>query len=348
MARPSPLGIEGTALSYRDPDDKGRMQVAQARARDERGAWQAKRFKVRSWHRDGSPVLPEEAKEWARATRKTFVKEEAVATAATFQEFAELLATNLEASGVSPQRAHFIRAVAKGLAAKGITDMRRDTFPAKVQAWITSLQLGWRHLPGAWNRPKTKAPLSQNTRNKVLNICRQVTALAIRRRRLPYDPLIELPRFRQETRLKALFTVAELRQMVSDESRDRTIRRRQELEVAISEHGGNRTEAIRAIATERRCHWTSIYNVLKREPIPDPWWLACCLLVYTGCRAQEAMALRWEWVRWDARVITLKLADDYASKTDSERLIPLEPELADILIPLAKPAGHILAPEIDP
>ena len=39
------------------------------------------------------------------------------------------------------------------------------------------------------------------------------------------------------------------------------------------------------------------------------------------------MHLRWEWVKWDAGVITLKLADDYDQKTDTERLIPLEPEL---------------------
>ncbi len=55
-----------------------------------------------------------------------------------------------------------------------------------------------------------------------------------------------------------------------------------------------RGAAIKALAAEREEHWSSLYNALARKPEPDPWWLACCLLVYTGCRAAEAMALRWD------------------------------------------------------
>ncbi len=346
MPRPSPLGIEGTGLSFRDRDKQGRLRTAMARAKDENGAWQVKRFPVTSWHRDGTPVLPESAKDWARATRKAFVKEEAVAVAATFQDFAALLAENLLAAGIAEERVAIIRAVARALAAEGITDMRRDTFAARVQAWLRDLKAGWSMADDAPNRRTNPGPLSPASRNKLLGMCRQVTGLAVRKRRLTHDPLAELKRFTQETTFKPLFTVTELRGMVSDEARNHAATELDRLEAAIASHGGKRDAAIRAIAQECDCHWSSIYNALARTPEPDPWWLACCLLVYTGCRAQEAMHLRWDWIRWDARIITLKLADDYDSKTKTERNIPLEPELAAILNPLMKPAGHILPPEV--
>ncbi|WP_292454313.1 site-specific integrase [Methylibium sp.] len=224
--------------------------------------------------------------------------------------------------------------------------MRTDAFPVRVRTWITGLKAGWSYAADAKNRRTTVAPLSPATRNKILVICRQVTGLALRKRRLPFDTLVELPRFKEPTTLKPLFTTDELRRLVSDTARDHSIAAHADLAAAIAAAGGSRGEAIGAIAKARKVHPTSIYNALARKPEADPWWLACCLLVYTGARAQEAMHLRWEWVQWDAGVITLKLADDYDSKSDAERLIPLEPELRAILQPLAKTTGHILPPEI--
>ncbi len=346
MTRHSPLGIEGTALSYRDPDAQGRFTSAQVRAKDDNGKWLAKRFAVTSWHRDGSPLLPEEAKEWARQTKRTFIKGEAVATAATFKDFADLLAENLQASGVNDERIALVRAVGREVAAKGMSDMRRDTFAPRLQTWVRDLKAGWSMAPDAPNRRKGQVPLSPASKNKILAVCRQITGLALKKRRLPYDPLIEVPHFREESKLKALFTVDELRRMVSDEARMHAASEQRKIEAALAAYPGRRMSAIYFLAKDRGCHWTSIYNALKWDPVADPWWLACCLLVYTGCRAQEAMALRWEWIRWDARIITLKLSGDYDNKTKTERLIPLEPELADILRPIAKPAGHILPPEI--
>jgi integrase len=347
MGRRSPLGIEGTGVTFREPNEAGRMTVAQVRAKDEDGRRQARRFTVTSWRRDGSPVPPPEAIEWARKTRKAFVREEAVAAAATFLDFTGLLADRLTAEGCSAQRVTLVRAVGRCAAAEGFGgDMRRDSFPARLHGWIAGLRVGWSMAADAPNRRRTCPPLSPATRNKVLIIAKQATGLAVALRRLPFNPLTLVKPFPEPSTLKPLFTVAELRRMVSDEARDHAATERAALEAAIAKHGGGRVAAVKAIAAERECHWSSIYNALGRAPEPDPWHLACCLMVYTGCRAQEAMALRWEWIRWDARVIMLKLTDDYANKSDAERLIPLEPELAEILRPAAKPAGHILPPEI--
>lgn len=345
--RKSPLGIEGTGVSYRDPDEKGRPTCAMVRAKDEAGRWQVKRFAVTSWDRKtGAPVLPDAAEDWARSTRKDFVKGVAVAGAATFKDYADALVVNLRAAGVGEARLDLINNVADGLAAEGITDMKADGFPARVLSWITKLKAGWSQSEGDKNRRTTHPPLSAATRNKILVICRQVTGLAVKKRRLPYDPLDEIERFKERSTLKPLFSISELRQMVSDEARDHNLTERAALEAEIASRPEARTVAIKAIAKDRKVHWATIYNALRRPALPDPWWLACCLLVYTGCRADEATHLRWEWIRWDQRIITLKLADDYENKSDAERLIPLEPELYDILKPMMRPHGHILAPEI--
>ena len=346
MGRRSPLGIEGTSVSYIDRDDRGRPTVALVKARDEIGQYQGKRFTITSWSRTGAPVLPEEAISWARDTRKSFVREEAVARAGTFQEFAALLVANLEASGVSEGRLELIGAVAEGLAAAGISDMRSDAFPVRVRKWITGLETGWSLPANATNRRTICTPLSPATRNKLLTICRQVTGLALVKRRIPFDPLGELQRFKEPTFVKSTFTIEELRTMVGDESRDHAIRRRAELQAEVDALGKPRESAVKTVAKRRKVHSTTIYNAFARPIGPDPWWLACCILTYTGCRADEGMHLQWPWIKWDADVIHLKLTDDYDSKGDAERLIPLEPELKAILLPFAKPAGHILPPEI--
>ena len=269
MGRPSPLGIEGTGLSFRDPDERGRPTVAMVRARDERGAWQAKRFAGVSWRKDGTPILPETAKDWARETRKTFIKGQAVASAATFQEHAGLLVENLAAAGVSDGRQALIRAVSAGLQAEGITDMRTDAFPSRVRSWLTGLRVGWSLAEGAKNRRTTAGLLSAATRNKVLIVCRQVTGLAVSKRRLAFDPLAELPKFKQPDTIKPLFTVDELRRMVSDEARAHAMREQMDIEQAITKHGGTRTAAVQAIA-ESRARLGTVGRLVIRESGTEP------------------------------------------------------------------------------
>ena len=336
-------------MCFVDPGADGRPTVCKARAKDDAGVWQSKRFPVTSWSREGVPVLPEAAEKWARDTRRTFIKGEATAGAVTFKNYADMMADNLAATGVTAQRVELVRAVGNALDAEGVRDMKADTFPTRVRTWLAGLKTGWCSDPEAKNRHKTIKPLSAATRNKLLVICRQVTGLAVLRRKLAFDPLAEIKRAKESDYIKPLFTIDELRRMVSDEARDHNAIERRELEAEIAQReqaGVGRTEAIKAIAEGRGKHWCSIYNALSRPVEADPWWLACCLLAFTGARADEAMHMRWEWIRWDSRIITLKLADDFASKSDAERMIPLEPELAEILRPLAKPHGHILPPEI--
>lgn len=341
--RKSPLGIEGTSVTYVEPGADGRPTVAKLRAKDENGRWQSRRFPVTSWKRDGTPVLPAGAEDWARSTRRDFVKGIAVAGEATFEHFAGILVTGLEGS-VTDGRVRVVRAVADGMKAAGIMDMKADSFAARSRAWVNGLRDGWCMADDAPNAHKTRRKLSNATKNKIRIIINQVCQLAVDKCKLARNPLDsdEFRPFETDKTLKPLFSVAELRRMLSDEARDLTATARRDLEAEIAAHGGKRMEAITAIAKGRGCHWTTVYNILRRPAEPDPWWLACALLAYTGCRADEGMHLRWEWIKWDERIITLKLADDYESKTNSERLIPLEPELYEILKPMMRPHGHIM------
>ncbi len=350
--RKSPLNLDGTSVCFVDPGADGRPTVCKVRARDDSpggGVWQSKRFPVTSWNRDGEPVLPEAAETWARETRKTFIKGEATAGVVTFKNYADMVADKLKANQVTDQRVALVRAVGNALEAEGIRDMKSDAFPTRVETWLAGLKTGWCADPEAKNRHKSTRPLSPATRNKLLVICRQVTGLAVLRRKLAFDPLAEIERTDEGTFLKPVFSIGELRRMVSDEARDHNATERNALEVELTERvaaGVGRTDAIKALAAERGKHWCSIYNALSRPVEPDPWWLACVLLTYTGCRADESMHLRWEWIKWDERIITLKLADDYENKSDAERMIPLEPELYEILKPMMRPHGHILPPFI--
>lgn len=64
-----------------------------------------------------------------------------------------------------------------------------------------------------------------------------------------------------------------------------------------------------------------------------PWWLFTVTVAYTGMRSREARSMAWSWVDWDAGVIRLPAA---VSKTNRDRRIPLQPELAAILRPQAR------------
>lgn len=63
----------------------------------------------------------------------------------------------------------------------------------------------------------------------------------------------------------------------------------------------------------------------------DPWWLPMCILIYTGCRAQEGMHLKWESIGWTSGTIMVRLDDAYDLKFQKERILPLQPELREIL-----------------
>jgi integrase len=237
-----------------------------------------------------------------------------------------------------------IEIVADGLVRAGIRDMKANTFAVNVRSWIANLKPNWwaagRDRP--WYCKTGGKPLTNVTRNRVLREIRCLCNHAVKTGRLMRHPLASVKPFKEEKRLKPTFTLDELRMMVSDEARNNMRQNRQELLDAITAAGGDR----RAVATAKGVHLATVYNRLHAEhDHDDPWWLPACLMVYTGCRAQEAMHLRWQDIDWKSERVRVSLQDCYDQKTDSEREFPLQAELADILRPLAKPSGFIIEDE---
>jgi hypothetical protein len=79
--------------------------------------------------------LPDGAEAWASATRKDFIKGIAVAGEATFEHYADILATGLTGS-VTDERVRLVRAIAEGMEAAGIKDLKADSFAARSRAWV--------------------------------------------------------------------------------------------------------------------------------------------------------------------------------------------------------------------
>ena len=85
--------------------------------------------------------------------------------------------------------------------------------------------------------------------------------------------------------------------------------------------------------------------------------LLLALLIFTGMRRGEVIALRWEDIDWKKRLIAVKRAVTYKNnrpvigKTKSEagnRLIPLDEQLAAILQPYRQINGFIIGDGTEP
>jgi len=78
----------------------------------------------------------------------------------------------------------------------------------------------------------------------------------------------------------------------------------------------------------------------------DPWHLPLSLLLYTGCRVDEAMHLEWRDIDLKAGLIHVRhKAGVYSLKRKRERALPLQPELRDILDRHFKTTGFIIEDE---
>jgi len=88
---------------------------------------------------------------------------------------------------------------------------------------------------------------------------------------------------------------------------------------------------------------TELHSILSDQYRDDPYWLAFAVMIYTGMRCGEALHVRWDGIQFDSQNIVLREHPDFSLKTDEERHIPLQPELADILRPLRRTEGWVIA-----
>jgi len=166
-------------------------------------------------------------------------------------------------------------------------------------------------------------------------------AYALKTRRMVYNSGLAVDTFRAAKRLRPQFELDELRVLVSDEARYAWGAERRALAVLLDMNDDKR-----AAAAHFQVNLGTIYNRLQRDPDePDPWWLPCCLMAYSGMRVSEAMHLRWDNIDWKSKRIRVRIQNDYDQKNDEERECLLQDELADILKPLGQTQGYVIESE---
>ncbi len=212
--------------------------------------------------------------------------------------------------GYEPGRPKVFDNLAKIIEREGFGDMNSGTFGKDVFKWLGGLKANWCNDDPNWKgRRTTNFELSNTTRNMLL----VKIGIVVNYEMAKVDTnLLRYPLLRKPLK-KALVTFPVKDVMKST--------------FQVNE--------LRALVTSEMDH--------------DAWWLPACLLTYTGCRAQEAMFMRWEWCDWEARIIKLQYSDDASAKIKiktGERNIPMMKELYDILQKVGpKPHGYIIEDE---
>ncbi|MEY2800517.1 MAG: tyrosine recombinase XerD [Pseudomonadota bacterium] len=77
---------------------------------------------------------------------------------------------------------------------------------------------------------------------------------------------------------------------------------------------------------------------LVRYQAQPPGWRWAMLMLYAGLRADEARCLRYADIDLAGRVITISADSGARLKRGRERLVPLQPELLPMLMPMGPPA----------
>lgn len=339
MGRRSPLGIDGVSVDWRYED--GRATSIRIRVKDEANKYEGKVFQVVSWDREGKPRMPLEAERWAKSKRADFLSGRDIAGKCDFQSEAMLYAERLRADGKNPGYAKLVETVAGGLLVVGATDMKAKDFAVRVSKWLSGLKPNWAFAEDYQFRRTGGAPLSASTKLKYLTMIRAVVAQAVRGRRLAFDPLAELRRPKVDRKLKPIFTLKELRVIVSDDSK----MNRNRLRVQAIDEVKRAKGSTKKVAATLGVHVSTVHNRINSELIEDGWWLLACLLVYTGMRSGEAAHLQWEDILWRQDRIKLVLREGGTIKGRKERYVPLEPELVELLKPIAKTVGPIIEDE---
>lgn len=70
--------------------------------------------------------------------------------------------------------------------------------------------------------------------------------------------------------------------------------------------------------------------------------LAIALMALAGLRKREACFARWEWIRWDMKLLVISSNAEFTTKNKRNRTISMHDELIGVLEPHRKEEGYIL------
>lgn len=201
--------------------------------------------------------------------------------------------------------------------AAGIADLSDPDLATRTQRWLSRLKA---QRPGQ----KTEAPVSTRVRNHHIAILRSIGGFACRRFRLLRNPFDDVERYAEARKARPVYTLAELRAIVSDDARW-PHRLRAATEALVAEHSGDVEKAAGAAKLPVEAVRS---RLAAEEGSEDNWWRFAVLAAYTGLRSETLRALTWAMVDWEANRIRVP-AD--VTKTFADVRVPIQPELRAIL-----------------
>jgi len=283
------------------------------------GAWDdvQKRYRWKSFADKAKGLM------WAKEQWRAFQRGEATTVRARLVDISEIYIERLIIKGSHPRYVAQVRALIAQLLDRGIVDLSSDKFPDQVQKWLNNMRNNRQGYEGE------KPPAAPATKRRCLTMLRCIVnfALKLPSRPLRFNPLMCVVTPRVDRKEKPVFTIPELRKILSEESRNPGRTLREKTEAAVKSASGSIEEAAKALG----CHPSTVRNRLATEDREDGWWLFAALGIYTGARASEIQSMEWQWIRWEEQVILLP-ASCPGNKMRLDRIIPLQPELKDILV----------------
>lgn len=205
-----------------------------------------------------------------------------------------------------------------GLLSAGADHMDNPAFADRVRNWLV-------HLKVKKAYGKIIAPSSDSYRRTMLVLTRALVRFAINRNLLDRDPTRVIKLARPMITRRRVFTVEELRAMVSDQARWMDHGKREEFLAAVRTHG-SQAAAAKALDVPL----TTLHCRIAAEPRPDPWWRYAVVTAYTGLRSSEAVAMRWHWLDIERGILKVP-ADSPGNRYRKERRCRLQPEFLDLL-----------------
>lgn len=302
MGRAASSGLDGISVRHYPDNPDHQAKPWLARAKDEGGRWKTK------WHADESA-----ATKWAVGLSRQFAKGTTagkVRMSVIGPAYVSRLTSRERSAGYIDQ----VDSVWKAMVRADLDEVNRPDFGARFERWVGRLPGDW------WVTPEERAAPTKQVLRALKRATSKTATSAARKDAVVRTARAIIHRMAMMTS-PPLLTHDPLRGVEAfRDSRDKTIR-----------HPFTVEEVQTMVGDGMRDH---------------PFWLPVCLMAYNPRRTAEAMHLRWEWINWAAMSCKLVMCPELERAgitfKSGETSWPLEPELADILRPLAKPHGWII------
>jgi integrase len=247
-----------------------------------------------------------EAEAWGRATRAGLLSRKISSEAPTLRAAATNYLSDLRTSGASLST-HRILALACAKAInEGFDDLMAPKYRQRLCAWLADLKADKKLQPKV---RKLMAELQDPGEAKVDEVDEAAEPMVRR------VDCLELSANTRNTYLRNIRTVV------------KTAARDGEFADPLAGTRGFKVEK----TTKPVFTPPELRAMLADERRDHPAWIGTALLLYTGCRIDEGLHIRWDDVDFTSNTVAVSLESGALVKGSKERTFPLQPDLREIL-----------------